>query len=151
MSLSSRLSPGPWYDLAARNGRFQFAVRQSAFPEDGEAAWDVFAIPDPEPANLTDFYFCKLVLFAPEIVRVDSIANHLPEEYRGCGLTEALYPALQRHFGGQLVSSPLAPQGHQSLNAATKHIWDRLVDARIARLDTSLDRYVIDPRSTKSP
>lgn len=95
-----------------------------------------------------DFYEARFVVVGAGVVQPDMLDSHGLPEYRGKGITEAIFARVVLDSGCRLISS--TNRGQRNLSAEYRSVsadavWRRLVQARHAAYDPSIDRYEYIP------
>jgi hypothetical protein len=124
---------------------------------DGER-WH-FVVRPVEPADGSDeSYFATVREIGPEVARVDTTTNALPQRFHGCGISRALFPRVASTLNRTLQSSRNAPlrgsrttavggvsltvsSAEESLSPPARAVWERLVREGLATFDARSDRF----------
>lgn len=95
-------------------------------------------------AGSADFYEARFVVVGAGVVQPDVLDNRNLPEYRGRGITNAIFARVVRDSGCMLISSTNRGRKNlpaESRSASADTVWRRLVQERLAVYDSSIDRY----------
>jgi len=116
-------------------------VRTEGGLDSGTPVWFYYARPSTTRVQNDEEYFATFKQVTSGLLQLDGVANGLPTDFRGCGLTRALIPQVATQHAARIRSSRHRPsEGETRTEAATK-VWESMVKRNVAYYDAAEDRY----------
>jgi len=148
-SSESELLPWPDRDLEAigsdgNTHRFFWSCEESAAWE-SPRNWTFRVSRRSSFARGEEVCEYKLTELADGLVFTDVLENHDLEWAIGVGLSEAIFELMYAELGCTIVSSLRENQSHRAVV-----MWERFREKGMARVDTSIGRYVFIPNKGRS-
>ena len=122
-------------------GKRVFEVRTRVIDDSKGTGFDYFVRPVSPPDTSGCLYVAVFHQVQDGLMQVDSLDNPLPEAYKHCGITRALFAKVTRERGLSLRSSQRRVEDEERRSDEATAMWEGMVRDNLARYDESEDRF----------